>query len=482
MKTYAYNTARQTLKSLLIGGTAYLLTACVQAKDPYSGDAQNVGQMGSMTISSLGREGDFIVVEAAGGDAETKAETVPDVSTFRVAVLDSKGENVVHNNLTNADYKWETFDEVNGQTVTIASGKYKLEAASLPEEPLAAWETPYYYGVQDFTVRVSNLTSVDLVCKLANIKVTVEWGQDFLDKVESPQAEVYYDYTDPTTAQKVSASLIYSIQETRAGYFKVPSDGKLYVKVTGIRKEDGQPLSNGAGQTTIISDVEAMQWHKVKIGYQQTGSVSSSVTIDYTTIDSEHTIEIPDGDGVIDGGPNNENWENDGDDTQTPDTPEASLAIVGANFNGAPFDISQQQTVSLSDQNQIDVRFDAPKGIDQLYVTIESEALATLLPGLGLENGVPFDIANLPTSAPEGVDETMWWVNLFADAQIGILDPNVPIKGKTSHTFSVGGLMSLLGSVANPATNGPAVHKFGLRVVDTTGAEQQATLAIYLTK
>ena len=42
--------------------------------------------------------------------------------------------------------------------------------------------------------------------------------------------------------------------------------------------------------------------------------------------------------------------------------------------------------------------------------------------------------------------------------------------------------MSLLGSVANPAVNGPAVHKFGLRVVDATGAEQQATLAIYLTE
>ena len=480
MKTYNHNTTRQTLKMLLICGTAYLFTACVQAKDPYADGGQNIGQMGSMTVSSLGREGDFIVVEADGGDTKTDGTAVvPDVSTFRVAILDSKGENVVHNNLTNSDYQWETYDEVNGQTVTIASGKYKLEAASLPEEPLAAWETPYYYGMQDFTVRVSNLTTVDLVCRLANVKVTVEWGQDFLDKVESPQAVVYYDYTDPTTAQKVSASLIYSIQETRAGYFKVPADGKLYVKVTGIRKEDGQPLSNGAGQTSIISGVEAMQWHKVKIGYQQTGSVSSSVTIDYTSIDSEHTIEIPDGDGVIDGGSNNDNWEGDGGDGEQP---AETIAIVGANFNGSPFDIAQQQTVSLSNQNQIDVRFDARNGIDQLYVTIESDALATLLPGLGLENGVPFDIANPPATAPDGVDETMWWVNLFADPQIGILDPSVPIKGKTSHTFSVGGLMSLLGSVANPAVNGPAVHKFGLRVVDATGAEQQATLAIYLTE
>ena len=42
--------------------------------------------------------------------------------------------------------------------------------------------------------------------------------------------------------------------------------------------------------------------------------------------------------------------------------------------------------------------------------------------------------------------------------------------------------MELLGSVADPATNGPAEHKFGLKVVDAAGAEKEATLSIYLTE
>ncbi len=479
MKLYGKYGKLQGVAAAVAAGLVTLLVSCVDARNPYDERGGDTERLGQMSVSSLGREGDFIVVDP---QSSTKADesVLPDVSTFRVAILDSKGENVVHNNLTDEDYQWETFAEVEGQQVTIPSGKYKLEAASLADEPLAAWDTPYYYGVEDFTVRISELTNVDLVCKLANIKVTVAFEQDFLDKVENPSVQVYTDYTDPTTAQKVFADLIFGPQETRAGYFKVPADGKLYIKVTGTRKEDGQPLGNGEGQTQIIYDAAAMQWHKVTVGYQQTGSLSSSITVDYSTIDSEHTVEIPDGDGVIDGGSNNDNWEDEGGEGG--DTED--LQIVGANFNGSPFDISQQLTVSAAKANEIDVRFDAPEGIDQLYVTIQSDALATLLPGLGLQNGEPFDIANPPAASekPADIDESAWWVNMFATPEIGILDPEEPIKGKTTHTFKVGGLMSLLGGVADPANNGPAVHKFGLKMVDATGKSQEATLAIYLTE
>ena len=465
------------LRTIAIGvlvGFAGMLMACVKAKDPYNPADDSANRVGTVTLSSLGREGDFIVVEP---QSATKADdgAVPDVSTFRVAILDSEGQNVVHDNNSGFDYKWDTYAEIAGQTITIPSGKYKFEAASLAEEPLAAWDTPYYYGVQDFSVSPGGASTVDLVCKLANVKVTVAYDQQFLDNVDNPSVQVYFDYTDPATATKTYADLVFSTTETRAGYFKVPADGNLYVKVTGTRKADGQPLGNGQGQTEIISNATAMQWHKVTVGYQETGALSSSISIDYRTIDSEHTIEIPDGDGVIDGGPNNDNWEDEGDDGEGGDTT-PTLDIVGANFNGNPFDISQQLEVSASATNVIDVLFEASEGIDQLYVTIESEALTPLLPMLGLENGVPFDIAN-----PPAADENPW-VDLFATEDIGILDPNDPIKGKTSHTFKVGGLMTLLGTAANPSVNGAAVHKFGLKMVDSQGNEKEVTLAINLSE
>lgn len=480
MKTYGkHNSLRAAAAAVaILLGTGIGLSSCVGAKDPYSPNNPDQGRMGTMSITSLDREGDFILAGTKVDGAQA-----PDIETFRVAILDSKGQSVVHNNLTGQDYKWGSFAEVNGQLVTIPSGKYKLEAASLETEPLAAWETPYYYGVKDFTVKISELTKVDLICKLANVKVTVDFDPEFLAKVDNPAVRVYTDYTDPTTAKPTYAYLDYAVGETRAGYFKVPdiaSERKIYVKVTGIRKEDGKPIGNGddGSQTRIITEVSPMQWHKVTIGYQQTGQISANVTVDYSTIDSEHTVEIPDGDGVIDGGSNNDNWENDPGDTGD------TFDIVGAKFNGSPFDISKQLTVSVADKNDIDVRFDVPKGIDQLYVTIESEALRSFLPGLGLAYGVPFDIANPPaiSEKPEDVDDGLWWVNMFASEEIGILDPNLPIKGKTTHTFSVGGLMTLLGSVADPATNGAAVHKFGLKVVDKDGKIKEATLAINLTK
>lgn len=480
MKTYAaHNKFRAALFTLVIGmGT--VLASCVDSKDPYDPNGSNTdpSKVGTLVISSLDREGDF-VVKSSG--AETDQTKLPDVDTFRVALLDYKTGAVIKNKLTGQVYQWEKFSELSGQTQTIPSGKYKLEAANVAKEPLAAWEAPYYYGIKDVVIRISDLSRETVVCKLANVKVTVEYDEEFLRKVDNPNVEVYFDYTDAATATKYKANLFYPVGEKKAGYFKVPGDGKLYVKVTGIRKEDGKPLSNGdggVGQTSVITGVTAMQWQKVKVRYEQSGQVESSITVDYTTIDSEHQVEIPDGDDIIDGGPNNDNWDKDPSDG-------GEFAIVGADFNGAPFDLLQRQTVSLSKDNTIDVRFDAPKGIDQLYVTIRSEPLTTFLPGLGLAVNVPFDIANPPASTPE-TDELgeMWWVKMFADPNvgIGILDPNVPIKGKTTHTFSVGALMVLLGVVAEPVKNGPSEHEFGLKMVDAAGAVKEATLSIYLTE
>lgn len=481
MKRYSFkNGMRAAITGVL--ASAAVLTSCVSEKDPYNPNGGDQGRMGTVSIGSLNREGDFVVVEFT--KAAAAAAALPDVESFRVAILDSKGENVVQNSITGEKYQWPTFAEVNGQMLTIHSGKYKLEAANLETEPLAAWDTPYYYGLKDFTVKISELTKVDLICKLANVKATVEYDPEFIEKVDNPSVEVYTDFTDPTIATMVFAPLTFEVGETRAGYFKVPtiaSERKLYVKVTGKRKADGKPIGNGddGSQLKIISKINPMEWHKIKIRYQETGQISPSVVIDHTTVDSDHTIEIPDGDGVIDGGPNNDNWEDEGGDTPGGD----ALAIVGANFNDAPFDISEQLNVSVANANVIDVRLDAPKGIDQLYVSIESEALRSMLPMLGLGYGVPFDIANPPADSerPEGVDAGMWWVNMFAGEGIGILDPAVPIKGKTSHTFSVGGLMSLLASLPG-STSEKNTHKFNLRLVDADGKEKKATLAIHLTE
>ena len=253
MKTYGIHKKLRTLTivATVVWGMGVGLSSCISAKDPYAQKEENGGRTGTLSVASLDREGDFIVADAAGGTKGDGGTKVPDISTFRVAVLDYKGQSVVKNNLTGQEYRWKTFAEVEGEMVTMPSGKYKLEAASLAVEPLAEWETPYYYGVKDFTVRISELTTVDLVCRLANVKVTVEYDKEFLEKVDNPSAAVYFDYTDPATAQLRYAELPFPVGETRAGYFKVPDDGKLYVKVTGIRKEDGKPLGDGEGQVYI---------------------------------------------------------------------------------------------------------------------------------------------------------------------------------------------------------------------------------------
>ena len=99
-------------------------------------------------------------------------------------------------------------------------------------------------------------------------------------------------------------------------------------------------------------------------------------------------------------------------------------------------------------------------GIKNLFLEIKSNN-----PMLGGIFPTEMDLAN-----PEEGSE---WAGLFLDPSIGILDPNVPIKGKTEHIFSVGGLMGMLSEISMAGDS----HKFSIRVVDA-GGSTSATLTI----
>lgn len=287
--------------SLWMGGVL-LLASCVsrQEADP------NAKGTGRFTVASLSGDGEYVTFE-------TKAGESVDVSGFHVAVLDQDGESLP------GGFEWDSFAEIDGQTITIPSGKYRFTAHNRPKVPTpAAWEYPVYEGTTDFSVKIGALTEVKLVCKLTNIKVTLDFTENFRRMVDQATVEVYTDYTDPDKAEKKKANLIWTPEETRAGYFDVPEDGQIYVCVKGIRKEDGKPLGNGEGQTFKIvkregGSLQAQDWAKILIGYEQSGTGGLSVSVDPELHEEDHTVIVPDGDDVINGGEDNENWEGDDD-------------------------------------------------------------------------------------------------------------------------------------------------------------------------
>ncbi len=70
------------------------------------------------------------------------------------------------------------------QTISLGSGDYTLTVAS-PEYRDAGWDIPYYKGSADFTIRVDELTPVNVTATLQNMKVSFVLTESFKNELTS---------------------------------------------------------------------------------------------------------------------------------------------------------------------------------------------------------------------------------------------------------------------------------------------------------
>ena len=452
---------KRLAKILMLSSVAVMMfTAC-------SKDNQKEKQVenGQLTLS-LKKEGDFVITDggATSSQASTKAAaTSVDLSAFYVEVESTDGTWYK---------KWNSFTEM-PEIVTLPADEYVITAANGTLQK-AQWEAPFYLGERSFSVDVQELASVSLTARLANVKVTVSFTEEFLSMLEDVKAVVSND---------VDGVLEFAAGETRAGYFAVPSDKKLTVTVTAKRKSTGETIQ----ETLHITDIEARQWHKINIGVATSGSATFELLIDDEMIEKEKDVNIPDADDIIDNNGDEGNWDDDnqgdegeGDDNgegdgegegdEPQDTPAPVLA--GASLNGSAFDLSQPVVLTQTEASNcvLDVSITAAGGdvtIQNLYVKINAPTIPDeMLEELGLL--AEFDMANLD---PQSVT----YVTL-TNEPICLVDPASPIKGKVSHTFSVGKFMSMLSAL------GTGTNSFSIKVVDSAGKSSQATLTVTITE
>lgn len=422
---------RKLMLLLSISALAAATLSCNKEPDPYSGPNEKTGDV----KVAIAPESSFIVI-TSGSKA---SDPVPSKDQFGLKIKNAEGAEVKG---------WNSYADV-PDIVTIPSGNYTVESNNGVLMP-AAFEAPYYYGKADFKVEISKLTEVSVTCMLANVKVTVACTPEFLAAVR-----------DVTTSidNGTSETLGFTPEETRAGYFSVPTNGKLEVTVQGIRIIDGASVS----ETMYISQVAARQWHKITVNYSTTGSTSQGIVIDATTEDKDVDVNIPDSDGVINGGDNNGNW-GDPDPTPDPDpdpTPDPDPVVVPT-IVGSGFDIDQPLVLTnaqVGTSPVVDVNLTAVNGgIQNLFVSINSPSLPPeVLESLGIPE--TFDLANLTPGSD--LEATLKMVGLLGED---------PLKGQTSYKFSVGAFMEMF--------EAPKDHQFVIRVVDGAGAEVTKTLLI----
>ena len=130
----------------------------------------------------------------------TKAQTGVTFESLRVDVLDMNRDTID----TYKDY----LSDVKGQRMTLPVGKY-IVAVSSNHTGEAGWETPLYQGEEEVEVKQGEITSAQVVCKIANTKVSVLYSEDMKN---------YFSHYG-TTVSNTSGSLTFTRDEYRSGYF-----------------------------------------------------------------------------------------------------------------------------------------------------------------------------------------------------------------------------------------------------------------------
>lgn len=172
---------------------------------------------------TLSGEGSFMIEASVNADIKVKP-------TSRAASMETLGESLLvwisQNGNVVRQYKGAA--QLPTQPEKLLSGAYVAEAWA-GDSASADWEKQYFKAYVPFEITPAAQTEVKLVCKIANVVASVEYG-DEIDGVLS-------DYT--LTVGHDRGQLTFEGRDTRKAYFMMPStDKNLAWTLTG-KKKDG---------------------------------------------------------------------------------------------------------------------------------------------------------------------------------------------------------------------------------------------------
>jgi hypothetical protein len=184
----------------------------------------------------------------------------------------------------------EMRDQFTDGTLELPVGNYNITVTSHQVKD-AAWEEPYYRASQDFEItRGASTVIEDLVCKLANIMVSVKYTPEFLAQLTKGDGcvDIFFG----------TEKLTYSQTETRAGFFKADNDEgvayeALYWEFSGtvdnvLIVDNGMVKPVKAGQHQILTfDIQ-----KTPMPGEGEIEFDFSVSVSVETIDLNLNIDV----------------------------------------------------------------------------------------------------------------------------------------------------------------------------------------------
>lgn len=226
----------------------------------------------SLTINSL---------TSTHTPSDTRAAAPEDYApkTLHVEIRDAKGT-VVKSTDDFAN------DEAFQDNILLTAGSYTIVAHSAGWDGNGAgFDIPYYYGSTTVEVKPLNLVTASLTCTQANVKITVNYDQTFVNSFKSVLTTI-------TSSIAEIAPLNFVMNETtQSGY--IPA-GDFEAKLDVVNKKD-----NGYSLTRNFTDVQPRDHYILNFkladeGYLGDGTGGGvQVEIDESTNTYTFTFEVP---------------------------------------------------------------------------------------------------------------------------------------------------------------------------------------------
>lgn len=401
-------------------------------------EGQSTGK-GELNLASMTAEVNTEVETVYLG---SRAESGTDFSNYIVTVYDAQSQKI-------NQWKYSEMPEI----VSLAVGTCTVEVTSA-EAPTNGFDIPYYKGSTTCEIKENEIVDVPAItCKLANMMFSVEYDEEFKSKMSEDVV---------TTITVGDNSLEIPGSETRKAYLVAPGGETTSVTVTLKGTIDGEAIdySERFDVKTGVHNVIKYDFVPVSDGTGDGSTLKVAINVDSSLTGSDEVIGVNPGEepGIDDfpEGGGEEPGDGDGEGDQNMPT------IVGADFNGSPFDI-EKDILNVSIKTDMDnpiplqVTLSAPNGIAHVYVTIDSETLTEeLLTEVNLAKD--FDLAE-PGDLESGLNN------------LG-LPTGENVIGKTEIPFDITNFTPLLGMF------GVATHNFIIRLVDQQNLEVTQTLKI----
>ena len=199
--------------------------------------------------------------------------------TLHVEILDANGAVVKSTDDFENDAAFQ-------ENIRLYAGRYTIVAHSANwDGEDSGFDTPFYYGQTTIEVKPQTLVTATLTCTLANVKITVNYDQSFLNNFKSALATITSSIAEVTPLAFVMN------ETTQAGY--IPA-GDFTVKLDVVNhKDDPNSLSQD------FTDVQPRNHYILNFkladeGYLGDGAGGGiKVEVDETTKTYTFTFEVP---------------------------------------------------------------------------------------------------------------------------------------------------------------------------------------------